>query len=97
MTTTIITADGDVTIEEKLFASYYNEGATLLGKQASLAQEFKILIDTVAENTEMKPSVVSGYFKARYKAETDKAKGKGDLYDALDGLLDEQRGLGTND
>lgn len=86
--TTIETTDGVAKIDSKLFAGYNSEAQELLRKIAELTDEFKLIVETVAESTGLKKAKVSKFFKSRFAESTEVPAQEGELFAALDSVLD---------
>lgn len=83
-TTTIATKDGTVKIDSALFQGYTDEAFEYLKEIATQAENFKSVVETVAETTGLKKAFVSKYLKARFEEKTKDAKDLGNLYEAID-------------
>lgn len=85
--TTITTPDGDVTINSELFTGYNQEAQILLRKINNLQEEFKLVVEAVADATKMKKAKVSKYYKERFKDSTKETSATGELFAKLDEIL----------
>jgi hypothetical protein len=71
-------------VDATLFAGYKNEAVAVLDKVAEAQEEYKALVDTVAETTGLKKGLVGKYFKAAFAAKTEEAKQLAQAFEALD-------------
>ena len=76
-----------VTINSEVFTGYTQESYRILDEIAELNKDFKELVETVAENTNLEKKDVSKYLKARFKESTKEPKQQGELFEALDNVL----------
>jgi len=86
--TKIVNIDNAVVDTDK-FRGYNEEAQRILNEQELLKEDYKILIDTVANETKIKKGDVSKYFKARAKFKSKEEVKKGELFEALDSALDD--------
>jgi len=86
--TTIETTDGVAKIDSQLFAGYNSEAQEVLRKIANLTDDYKLIVETVAETTGLKKPKVSKFFKARYAESTELPAQEGELFLALNDVLD---------
>jgi predicted solute-binding protein len=84
------TSEGEATVDPKVMAGYYSEAATYLGQEAVAKADYKLVVETVAETTNLTKRVVSKYFKARYKEATKTDKEIGEVFEILDEALREK-------
>lgn len=82
---TTIEFDGkNVQIDQELFQGYLKEAFEHLGAMEEADQMFKGVVETVAENTQLKKAVVSKFLKQRFEAKTKATRELGQLFEALD-------------
>ena len=86
--TTIVTPDGTIKVDAKLFAGYNKEALEVLEQISELTKDYKQIVLTVSENTGMKKSKASKYFKERFKESTKDVTAVGELFSVLDGVLE---------
>jgi hypothetical protein len=86
---TTIEVDGiPVKIDSAVFLGYTQESHTLLRQIEILKEDFKYLVETVAETTNLDKKYVRKYLTARFKEETKDPKKQGELFEALDAALE---------
>jgi hypothetical protein len=78
----IITID-NASVDTEKFRGQYDESQRVLEEIALLQEDFKAIVDSIAKETKLKKNVVSGFFKARFKAKTAEAVQKGEMFQAL--------------
>ncbi len=76
-----------VTIDSKVFLEYSKRAYMIQQQIADLNQEFKDEVEAASDGTGLEKKDVSRYFKARFKAETQKSKLEGELFEVLDNIL----------
>lgn len=86
--TTIVVDGVNVNIDSEVFQGYTSESFGILKRQEIIKEEFKLLVETVAETTKLKKAVVSKYLKARFNLSTKEPKVEGELFEALDNVLE---------
>lgn len=77
----------DTAINVEMLRGYHQEALVILRKDDSLKEEWKMLVETVADTTKIPKKDVSAYFKARFKEATKEATAKGELFEMLDEAL----------
>lgn len=77
----------EIAVEPKLLKGYISESTKALTAEANAKAEFKATVETVAETTGLPKSLVSKYFKARFKDATEKDKETGEVFGTLDEAL----------
>lgn len=88
-TVTTIEVNGvKATIDAQVFQGYSQESYGILRKIEILNEDFKLLVETVAENTNLEKKNVSKYLKARFKEATKEPKAQAELFEALDNVLE---------
>lgn len=87
--TTIQVGDITATIDADVFKGYTAEAFDVQRKQDNLKTDWKILVETIAETTQLPKKEVNKYLKARYKLETKAPKLQGELFEALDAAVGE--------
>lgn len=75
-------------VDTEKFRQYNASAQQILREQLELTQSYKDLVKYVADETKLKKSEVSGYFKARFNEKAEDTVKKGELYDTLNDLLD---------
>jgi predicted solute-binding protein len=86
---TTIEFDGkNVQIDQKLFQGYLKEAFEHLGAIEEADQLFKEVVETVAETTGLKKAKVSKYLKERHAAKTKATRELGQLFEALDDVVE---------
>jgi hypothetical protein len=78
----------NVNIDSEVFKGYTQESYGILRKIQILNEDFKLLVETVAETTLLEKKDVSKYLKARFKEATKEPAQQGLLFDALDSVLE---------
>jgi len=86
--TKVVNIDNAIVDTEK-FRSYNDRAQQILEEIELLQDDFKELVATIAKETKLEKKEVSGYFKAKKKAKIKEAVKKGELYDALDAVLED--------
>lgn len=86
--TTIEVEGIPVTIDSDVFKGYTQESYGILRKIEILKEDHKYLVETVAETTKLDKKHVNKYFAARFKESTKEPKKQGELFDALDNVLE---------
>lgn len=86
-TTTISTSEGTATIDSKLFKEYNKEAHAVLEKISELQKDFKEIIESAADGTNLKKPKIAAYFKARFKEATKATKEQGELFAQLDEIM----------
>ena len=82
------TFDGTtVTIDEKLFQGYNSEALALLSEADGIMQNFKDVVETVAETTGLKKAKVSKFFKDRYAQKIKEGSETAALFETLESVL----------
>ena len=84
----IPTEDGVKNIPPDMLNQYRKDAFEALEKETKAKSEFKELVETVEEVTGIKKGVISKWFKARFKDETEKVSALGKTFEALDGAAD---------
>lgn len=84
---TIETSDGIATIDAKLFQGYNSEALALLSEADGIMQNFKDVVETVAETTGLKKATVSKFFKARYAEKIKEGSATAELFEQLEEIL----------
>lgn len=86
--TKVVNIDNAIVDTEK-FRSYNDKAQRILEEIELLQEDFKELVEVVAKETKLEKKEVSGYFKAKKKAKIEETVKKGELYDALDAVLED--------
>lgn len=82
------TFDGTtVTIDEKLFQGYNSEALEYLREAAEQMENFKDVVETVAETTGLKKAKVSKFFKDRYAQKIKEGSETAALFETLESVL----------
>lgn len=87
----VISMDVDgvsVTIDAGKFKNLYDQAFEHLAEIESNNQSFKDVVEDIADETKLEKAMVSKYLKARYAAKTKAAKTQGEVFAAIDGMLD---------
>lgn len=84
----IPTEFGTKNVNPELLRGYRDEAFGYLRAEATAKDGFKEVIETVAETTDIPKGVLSKWFKARFKEETDKQKALAASFDALDAAVE---------
>ena len=77
-----------VTIDKDVFVGFTKESADNLRKQDTLKAEFKDIVERAADETKLAKKDVSKYLKSRWSASTKVPKAQGELFEALDNVVD---------
>lgn len=80
----IPTEDGVKNINPELLKGYRDEAFGYLAAETSAKESFKEVIETVSETTDIPKGILTKWFKARFKEETDKQKALAASFQALD-------------
>jgi len=84
---TLETSDGVATIDAKLFQGYNQEALDLLSEADGIMQNFKDVVETVAETTGLKKATVSKFFKQRYADKIREGAATAELFEQLEDIL----------
>lgn len=84
---TIETSEGTATIDAKLFKGYNEEALNLLNEAEGIMQNFKDVVETVAETTGLKKATVSKFFKQRYADKIKEGSETAALFEQLEEVL----------
>lgn len=87
----IPTPDGVKNIHPDAFKQYRQDAFEYLDAETAAKGNFKDLMETIEEVTEIPKGIMSKYLKAKYKAKTKEAKELGDAFEALDSVIPEPK------
>lgn len=86
-TTSISTSEGTATIDSKLFKGYNQEAHKILEDISELQKDFKEVVESASNGTNLKKPKIAAYFKAHFKEATKATKEQGELFSQLDEIL----------
>jgi hypothetical protein len=84
----IPTEDGVKNIHPDVLNQYRRDAFAALTQETKAKAEFKELVEAVEEATGIKKGVISKWFKASFKDETEKVSALGKTFEALDEAAD---------
>lgn len=84
---TIETSEGTATIDAKLFKGYNEEALNYLNEAEGIMQNFKDVVETVAETTGLKKATVSKFFKQKYADKLKEGSETAELFEQLQEIL----------
>lgn len=85
---TLNTEEGNVKLDSEKLLKLNQRAHNILEEISELEKDFKEIVEEAAIETGIKKGKIGSYFKERFKFKTKDTKAKGELFCALDEMLD---------
>jgi predicted solute-binding protein len=87
-TVSLDTVEGNVTLNSDEMQAFTRRSTQILSEVEALNEDFKVLVQEMADATKLKKPKVSKYLKQRYTYKTKETKQLGELFSTLDDVVD---------